>query len=224
MVARECVILAAGEGKRMGIDRPKCLLEIGGETLLARTVNIWKRYVEHFIVVVGYQYELVAEELGRINVRHERVLQEERRGISHALSLVKNKVHSPFLVVLGDCYYNGAFVLPTWKGDNGLGVSVYSPEKETKKNYAVLLDNDRVTEVREKPTGEIGQCGMGVYYLSSKVFEYIDKYGLELTDTIQRMLDGGIIFKPIIFKGQYVNINYAEDLDKIGPDIGVEII
>jgi choline kinase len=62
------VILAAGRGRRLGREVPKCLLEVDGETLLAR-------HVRHAVVggatslavVVGFEADRVDEELGRIH-------------------------------------------------------------------------------------------------------------------------------------------------------------
>lgn len=62
------VLLAAGQATRLRPltdDRPKCLLEIGGETILARTVRI---LVEHglacFTVVDGYRGDMIRAALG----------------------------------------------------------------------------------------------------------------------------------------------------------------
>ncbi|MFN2562343.1 MAG: NTP transferase domain-containing protein [Jatrophihabitans sp.] len=54
----DAVILAAGSGSRLGVDAPKCLVEVGGRTLLHRQVEALTRAgVENIIVVVGYRHE-----------------------------------------------------------------------------------------------------------------------------------------------------------------------
>ena len=37
------IILCAGSGKRLNIDKPKCLLKINGKTILYRTLSLLKK-------------------------------------------------------------------------------------------------------------------------------------------------------------------------------------
>ena len=59
------VILAAGMAKRLRPltdSKPKCLLEVGGKTLLQRTVDAMAMAgVEEFVVVTGYREEMIRE-------------------------------------------------------------------------------------------------------------------------------------------------------------------
>ncbi|MFH0989155.1 MAG: phosphocholine cytidylyltransferase family protein [bacterium] len=59
----KCIILAAGASRRMRPftdAQPKCLLKIGGTTLLERTIdNVLAAGVEEFGIVVGYRREQV---------------------------------------------------------------------------------------------------------------------------------------------------------------------
>ncbi|WP_319125089.1 NTP transferase domain-containing protein [Pseudomonas aeruginosa] len=65
------VISAAGIGSRLGLNKPKCLVEVGGKTLLAQHLerlaeipNVW--------VVVGFQEELVIEQVR--NLRRDAII------------------------------------------------------------------------------------------------------------------------------------------------------
>ena len=59
------VILAAGMAKRLRPltdTKPKCLLEVGGRTLLERTVNAMQQAgVNEFVVVTGYRADQIRE-------------------------------------------------------------------------------------------------------------------------------------------------------------------
>jgi choline kinase len=62
------ILLAAGRGRRLGADHPKCLLEIEGKTLLARHVaNLLEGGVTALTVVVGFQREKVYEAARHLN-------------------------------------------------------------------------------------------------------------------------------------------------------------
>lgn len=53
------VIAAAGLGSRLGHGLPKCMLELGGRTLLSRMIDSLMPHVGRIHVVVGYREELV---------------------------------------------------------------------------------------------------------------------------------------------------------------------
>lgn len=53
------VIAAAGLGSRLGHGLPKCILELGGQTLLTRLITSLKEHVDRIHVVVGYREELI---------------------------------------------------------------------------------------------------------------------------------------------------------------------
>jgi len=59
------VILAAGMAKRLRPltdTKPKCLLEVGGRTLLERTVDAMQQAgISEFVVVTGYRGEMIRE-------------------------------------------------------------------------------------------------------------------------------------------------------------------
>lgn len=61
------ILLAAGRGRRLAGDGPKCLLEIGGKTLLERHIaNMIAAGIDALTVVVGYQREKIDEALERL--------------------------------------------------------------------------------------------------------------------------------------------------------------
>jgi choline kinase len=70
------IILAAGRGNRLAEfnpdGRPKCLLEFGGRSLLARQLDILFKFgVTKVTLVVGYEADLVIEHVGTLASRPE---------------------------------------------------------------------------------------------------------------------------------------------------------
>ncbi len=54
----KAVILAAGAGRRLGLDHPKSMVEVGGRSILLRQLDAYRATgVEEFVIVVGFQYE-----------------------------------------------------------------------------------------------------------------------------------------------------------------------
>jgi choline kinase len=60
----EAIILAAGSGRRLGpatMGRPKCLVEVGGRSILERQLTSFGQMgVERFVIVCGYEADQVA--------------------------------------------------------------------------------------------------------------------------------------------------------------------
>jgi len=70
------IILAAGQGNRLAEfnpdGRPKCLLEFGGRSLLARQLDILFQFgVTHVTLVVGYEADLIIDHVGTLASRPE---------------------------------------------------------------------------------------------------------------------------------------------------------
>ncbi|MCG7496850.1 phosphocholine cytidylyltransferase family protein [Vibrio sp. Of7-15] len=63
----KAILMAAGVGSRISrhIDgKPKCLLEVNGQTLIERTCQLLRKFgVEDISVVVGYKSELIIDQL-----------------------------------------------------------------------------------------------------------------------------------------------------------------
>ena len=70
------IILAAGRGNRLAEfnpdGRPKCLLEFGGKSLLARQLDIlFNLGVRHVTLVVGYEADFIIDHVGTLASRPE---------------------------------------------------------------------------------------------------------------------------------------------------------
>jgi len=61
-VAQSVVLSCAGIGSRLGLSKTKALMDIGGKTLIARQLEMF-RDVEDLRIVIGYQATAVIEEV-----------------------------------------------------------------------------------------------------------------------------------------------------------------
>jgi choline kinase len=102
------IILAAGQGARLKPlteHRPKSLLPVGGQPLLARTIQqLLQSEFEDITVVVGYQQDLVRQTLAEqgLNVKFVENLRyaEDTNSLSMLLGL--NSGQGPALVIEAD--------------------------------------------------------------------------------------------------------------------------
>ncbi len=64
-IVGSAVIAAAGLGSRIGLGMPKCMIEIGGETILTRLLGALRPHVPIIHLVVGYREEMVIDYCSR---------------------------------------------------------------------------------------------------------------------------------------------------------------
>jgi bifunctional UDP-N-acetylglucosamine pyrophosphorylase / glucosamine-1-phosphate N-acetyltransferase len=91
MAKRTClvVVLAAGEGTRMGSSRPKVLHAIGGRSLIGHVLSAIGAIEGRTAVVVGPGQDAVVEAAKALMPDAEVCIQHERRGTAHAVLAAK---------------------------------------------------------------------------------------------------------------------------------------
>jgi len=105
MIVNKAIILAAGVGSRLRPltdDLPKCLLEVGGQTLIDHQVQTLARFgVTDVIVVIGYCGDRIRQQLGD-RVRY--VVNElyERTNSLYSLWLARDELVSGALILNSD--------------------------------------------------------------------------------------------------------------------------
>jgi len=218
----KCVILCAGKGTRLGAENtPKPLYKIKGKPILYYIIKFWKKFTNDFIFVVGYKKEMIIDFVKKLPINAEYVEQKELKGIAHATHLTKYKVTERFIVVLGDCICSGNFIFPK-KMENGFGMIKTNDINTIRNSFSVEVENGVAKKLIEKPSEpKTNLCGMGFYFFTKKVFEYISmtspskmRNEIEITDVMQKMIDSGEILKPVVLEGRYINITYPEDIKK----------
>lgn len=214
----KCVILCAGKSTRMNSNLPKVLLPLNGKPLLYHVMEMWGCEPKDFIFVLGYKAGEVIKSIPEESVV---AIQDFQNGIADAIlqaeGLIKNE---KFVVALGDCIQKGRWSFPKMSPMLGVGVWETDNHEAIKSSYSVELENGYVSKVIEKPKKVANNyCGMGTYFLDGRVFEYIRETPIsplrsevEITDTIQLMINSGERVTPIFFKGEYLNITYLDDI------------
>lgn len=220
------VILSAGRSLRMTpVDVPKGLLRINGKYVLGHIVDYWAQYCGRFITVVSPEARPLFElACSGIPWPMEFIEQPRPWGIADALSRVEGKVGNRFIVILGDCLCWGEFAWPRFNMANGLGIWETNNREDIERSYTVVFGSSGITGVIEKPKGDQVTswiCGMGFYFFSSAVFDYIHhtppsplRGEVEIIDVIDNMIKHGEPFVAVPFKGNYINLTYERDLER----------
>lgn len=224
----KCVVPCAGQGRRFLLyspKEPKVMVKIMGKPMLAYIIDYWKEYTNNFVFVVGHQKNQIIDFASKLPIKAQFVEQKEPKGIADAILRAGNLVSEKFIVALGDCVIKGRFQF-TGSMEQGIGVWRTDNIEDIKRGYSVKINNNLVVEVKEKPKEAFGNlCGMGCYFFNKKVFNYIKitrpsklRGEIEITDVIQKMIEGGEKIKAVFFRGDYLNVTYPADI-KVAEDI-----
>lgn len=98
------VILAGGEGKRMGSEMPKTLCQVLGKPMLRWVIDAVKESgIDDICIVKGYRAEYIDEYVKTLPFQVETVLQAERLGTGHAVMMARDFLESRggSVVILG---------------------------------------------------------------------------------------------------------------------------
>lgn len=200
-----CVILAAGEGKRMRPltgSRPKVMLPLAGRPMLEHLVNaVIGAGITRFIFVVGYGESSVRSyfEDGRsrgISIRY--VTQKRQRGTGDALMTVKPHVDSKFLLLNGDMVLRTEDIKAMLMTPSpAMGVFTSSHPKD----YGVVtMEGNNITGLEEKslhPKSNLINAGM--YLFEPGIFNELEtitsspRGELELTDALMTYIQIGLL-------------------------------
>jgi len=228
------VILAAGKGSRMypfSERLPKPLLPVCNRPLLEHHIEAMRSVgiTEIFIVIGHHGFEIV-KVLGngeRFGVTLNYVDQEETIGIAHAVGKLEPHLDAPFLLFLGDIYFQTSELgrmldLFAWTEASAvLATKVERDPEAIRRNFAVIEGDDGyVRRVIEKPRHIVNTLkGCGLYLFDLHIFDAIrrtprtamrDEY--EITDAIQILIDDGFKVKSAPIVEEDINLTYPSDL------------
>ncbi len=220
----QCIVLCAGAGTRMnprGGSVPKVLVEMHGRPILDHVLSFWRRFTDRFILVVGQQREMMYDYIRDRGLECETVVQEELRGIAHAVGLCEDRIEGRFILQLGDCLTSGALQWPPAM-EVGVGVWPTTQEADILQSYSVRIEENRIAEVVEKPKQAPNNlCGMGTYFLDRRVFDTIRRTSpsplrgeLEITDVLANLIAEGRLLRPVFLTGNYLNVTFPEDISR----------
>ena len=203
MTISSAVVLAAGEGTRLRPltrHRPKPMLPAANRPIIEYVLDaLVDAGIDDLHVVVGYKRDRVQNHLGAtyrdcdITYHH----QSKQLGSGHALLQAAGGLDSDFLVVNGDQIVHQEMVSAVLDAHTVKDVATLAiVESDQASSYgAVRMDDDRVTEIVERPVeGTYRLLNAGVYAFAPSFFSEIEQtprhHGeLALTDTLVELID-----------------------------------
>jgi len=213
------IVPVAGAGTRLRPHThttPKALLLVAGKTILGHILDqLRAASPEKVILVIGsgaHGDRLREFAAGRKDFRIECVVQEEPKGLGHAVAQARPAAgKAPLLIILGDTIVQadlGALV------QDGSRVGLAEVEDPSRFGVALVRDG-KIVQLVEKPDKPISKLALvGLYYIQRGplLFDALDRLSregrltrgeIQLTDALQLLIEGGEELRPFPVKGWY---------------------
>ncbi|MDI6876834.1 MAG: sugar phosphate nucleotidyltransferase [Methanomicrobiales archaeon] len=193
----ECIVLAAGEGKRMRpltANRPKVMLPIANRPMVEHLVLAARDAgIAEFVFVVGYGEREIRSYFGggeRLGIRIRYVTQRRQLGTADALKAASGFVDDRFLMLNGDMILKSEDIAALSRCEPPC-IAV-CPTDHPQDYGVVTLEGDRIVSLEEKSSApKSNLVNAGAYLLDPDVFEHLEQVRLsgrgefELTDAME---------------------------------------
>lgn len=219
----QAVILAGGLGTRLKPFTeaiPKPLLPVGEKSLLeTQILRLKKHGFTEIFLATNYKSEYIASFFGsgeRLGVNITISKEEEPLGTCGPLTLIKDKLKSPFIVMNGDILTTIDFARLVQHARK-IGADFTVVTKEVMMPFAfgnVYSDGDYLTGVEEKPNIK-HEVIAGIYVMTKDVFRHIpvaQYFGMD--DLIRLMLEKKERVARYLMHELWLDIGQPTDYDK----------
>ncbi len=185
-----CIVMAAGEGKRMRSGLIKVLHRLSGKPLLAHVLERCRDLgISPILVVIGYQADKVRAQFSELGV--EFVLQEKQLGTAHAVMQTEKALEGfagDILVLSGDVPLISQEILKSLVEKHRrtkAWATMLTTRLEDPSGYGRVLrgrgeEVERVVEDRDASLAEksLGEINTGIYCFGSRpLFEALHEVG-----------------------------------------------
>lgn len=209
------VILAGGEGKRMGSDKPKTLSEVAGKPMLQWIIDsVRSAGIKRICVVTGSKHEYIDKYLDLLPYKITTAYQAQRLGTGHAVmtarEFILNNVSDDGDVIIlgGDAPFIGADTITgalNFHRENENAVTVISSLIDEPFGYGRIIRKDGILAgiIEEKALlpeqKSICEVNSGAYcFNGAALLSVLDKIQTNsvtgeyyLTDAVELLIESG---------------------------------
>ncbi|MCJ7807432.1 MAG: phosphocholine cytidylyltransferase family protein [Dehalococcoidia bacterium] len=242
----KAIIVAAGPGSRLNPltnERPKCLLEVGGKTILGRALEALRANgIERIAVVRGYCSQLIDYP----NISYYENPNYRENNILRSLFYAEREMDDDFIFSYSDIIFSSDIVtkLMNKTADIALTVDVNWKQRYQGRDLHPISE----AELVKLENGQVVKIGKGVVIPDEAHGEFIGlakftKLGAEamrtayhriaeerptapfqhaaslekayMTDMIQELVDNGSLVQSIDIKSGWMEIDTPQDLEEV---------
>jgi glucose-1-phosphate thymidylyltransferase len=223
------LVLTGGKGTRL---RPftytgaKQLVPLANKPILFYALEeLVSCGITDIALVVGETKDQVRDAVGdgsRFGARVTYIEQPAPLGIAHGIKIAEDFLAgAPFVLFLGDNFIKegiGRYVEQFRSGSHN-SLVLLCPVERPQEFGVAEFEGERLSRVVEKPANPPSDLAViGIYFFDSKVFDAIRQIKpsargeLEITDTIQRLIDDGLDVRAEVISGRWIDTGKHDDL------------
>ena len=234
----KAIILAAGVGKRLSEvtnGRPKCLISIGGKSLLARHLeHLASLGIEHVSIVVGYEQEMIrqtVESLGFPGTVHFVVNPQYRRGSITSLWEARSVIDDDVVVMDADVLYDHAILYRLVESSHPNALLMDETVTQETEECMVAIQGSRVIKLSKQLPDEYDFVGEGVGFLkvgktdkdalvdSLHQFIQSDRLDSEYEDALQGFFDNVQVGFERVGGLPWIEIDFPADVQRAEQEV-----
>lgn len=234
----KAIILAAGVGKRLWPvtqHRPKCLIEIGGQTLLSRYLaSLASVGVQRADIVVGYKQEMIraAAASNAFGVRVQFLVNEQfHRGSISSLWVARTALDDDVLIMDADVLFHREILRRLVHSTYPNALLMDDSIKQTGEECMVVAEAGRVIALTKKMPSRYDHAGEGVGFLkvrhqetphvvaSLRTFVDRDAWHMEYEDALIGFFSDVKVGYEVIGGLPWTEIDFLEDVQKAEREI-----
>ena len=230
------ILLVAGEGKRLRpytLDRPKCMVEIDGISLLDRQLAVLKSEgLEDIVMIGGYKADMLKREGVKLKINP----RYYETNMVWTLFSAEEELEGDVIISYGDIVYSREILQALLKSTADIAVTIdkkweeyWRARNENPLDDAETLklrEDGTICEIGRKPNSihEIEGQYIGLMKFSSlgvehikKVFSMMKENGemveeCYMTDLLQRAINYGVKIMPVFTYDKWIEIDTVDDL------------
>lgn len=148
------ILLAAGRGRRLGVNEPKCLVHVGGRALLDRHLqNMAEAGITALTVVVGFQQRMIRDALDRLAPPMPvEILENDRfeRGSIVSLQVASHHLPQGAIWMDADVFYPSALLRRLVETPHDSAVLLDARSDETGEEMMLGVLGGRVRQIARR--------------------------------------------------------------------------
>ena len=220
-------IIAAGEGSRLaneGVAKPKPLVELNGVPLIERLIRIFARNGANSIsIIVNEKQPETVEFLKSIDAGCKiNIVVKSTPSSMHSMHALREFLQGEkfCLTTVDTLFHEEEFAryineFEKYDGDGIMAVTDYIDDE--KPLYIETNNNMQITAFCDSPTPETKFISGGIYGLSPKALDVLDRCMEEgvhrMRNFQRRLVESGMKLKAFPL-GKIIDIDHAEDIQK----------
>ena len=235
------ILLVAGEGKRLRpytLDRPKCMVEIDGISLIDRQLSVLRAEgLDNIVMVGGYKSEMLKREGVKLKLNP----RYYETNMVWTMFCAEEELEGGVIVSYGDIVYSTGILQALLKSKADIAVTIdkewesyWEERNENPLNDAETLklrDDGTISAIGQKPKSlsEIEGQYMGLMKFSAEGIKQIKQIfntavktgGLlgkpvensYMTDLLQAVIDTDSLVTAVPVHGEWVEVDNANDMN-----------